>query len=130
MMRGRQQTAQSSVYVCRSPPPKSMASSSVWPQKGHSTTALDLERPRLDTRRLCHEASAGASAPASTAERCRGHQKAEHDERAVAGIAAERATRRAVAAAEAAAAAAARGSRAAGVAIASGGATAAGADGA
>jgi hypothetical protein len=45
------------VYVWDSPPPKSMASSSSCPQNGHSTLAVDLERPRLGTARLCHEPS-------------------------------------------------------------------------
>jgi hypothetical protein len=49
MMRGRQQTAQSSVYVWLSPPPKSIARSSVWPQNGHSTTVVDLRFPRFGT---------------------------------------------------------------------------------
>jgi hypothetical protein len=48
-MRGRQQTAQSSVYVWDSPPPKSIESSSVCPQKGHSIAAVDLECPRFGT---------------------------------------------------------------------------------
>jgi hypothetical protein len=43
-MRGRQQTAQSSVYVCRSPPPESTERSSASPQKGHATSCGDFPR--------------------------------------------------------------------------------------